>query len=177
MPEGGRTALDGAVDPDDLRPVFATRVRRTVQRLETTDHAGRPSLIEAALDVGGIEANGASLPIAEVELELLEGSPEALYALALELDALAPLRLETRSKSARGYALAAGRRPPGTKPSRRRSRRTRRSTGPFRPSCATACSTGAPTRPPPSTAAIPKACTRCGSRSAACARRSRCSAV
>ena len=29
-------------------------------------------------------------------------------ALALELDALAPLRLETRSKSARGYALAAG---------------------------------------------------------------------
>src|SRR5919106_1261620 len=54
------------------------------------------------------EANGASMPIAEVELELLEGSPEALYALALELDALAPLRLETRSKSARGYALAAG---------------------------------------------------------------------
>jgi CHAD domain-containing protein len=48
------------------------------------------------------------MPIAEVELELLEGSPEALYALALELDALTPLRLETRSKSARGYALAAG---------------------------------------------------------------------
>jgi inorganic triphosphatase YgiF len=108
MPAGGRAALDGAVDPDDLRPVFATRVRRTVQRVETTDHAGRSSLIEAALDFGGIEANGAKLPIAEVELELLDGSPEALYALALELDALAPLRLETRSKSARGYALAAG---------------------------------------------------------------------
>jgi triphosphatase len=108
MPEGGRAALDGAIDPDDLRPVFATHVRRTVQRVETTDHAGRSSLIEAALDFGGIEANGAKLPIAEVELELLEGSPEALYALALELDALAPLRLETRSKSARGYALAAG---------------------------------------------------------------------
>jgi inorganic triphosphatase YgiF len=108
MPEGGRAALDGAVDPDDLRPVFATRVRRTMQRVATTDHAGRPSLIEAALDFGGIEANGAKLPIAEIELELLEGSPEALYALALELDALAPLRLETRSKSARGYALAAG---------------------------------------------------------------------
>jgi triphosphatase len=108
MPEGGRAALDGAIDPDDLRPVFATRVQRTVRRVETTDHAGRPSLIEAALDLGGIEANGARLPIAEVELELLEGSPEALYALALELEGLAPLRLETRSKSARGYALAAG---------------------------------------------------------------------
>jgi triphosphatase len=107
MPEGGRAVLDGAVDPDDLRPVFATRVRRTVPRVETTDHAGRSSLIEAALDFGGIEANGAKLPIAEVELELLEGSPEALYALALGLNALATLRLETRSKSVRGYALAA----------------------------------------------------------------------
>jgi inorganic triphosphatase YgiF len=108
MPEGGREALDGAIDPGELRPVFATRVQRTVRRIEATDHAGRSSVIEAALDFGGIEANGASLPIAEVELELLEGSPEALYTLALELDALVPLRLETRSKSARGYALAAG---------------------------------------------------------------------
>ncbi len=108
MPEGGRAALDGAIDPAELRPVFATRVQRTVQRVETTDEDGASSLIEAALDFGGIEANGAKLPIAEVELELLEGSPQALYALALELDALVPLRLETRSKSARGYALAAG---------------------------------------------------------------------
>jgi inorganic triphosphatase YgiF len=108
MPEGGREALDGAIDPGELKPVFATRVQRTVRRIEATDSAGRSSVIEAALDFGGIEANGAKLPIAEVELELLEGSPEALYALALELDALVPLRLETRSKSARGYALAAG---------------------------------------------------------------------
>jgi inorganic triphosphatase YgiF len=107
MPEGGRAALDGAVDTGELRPLFATHVRRTVRRIETTDQAGGSSVIEAALDLGAIEANGATLPIAEVELELLEGSPEALYALALELNALAPLRLETRSKSARGYALAA----------------------------------------------------------------------
>ena len=108
MPEGGKAALDGAIDAGELRPVFATRVQRTVRRIETSDAAGGSSVIEAALDLGSIEANGASMPIAEVELELLEGSPEALYALALELDALAPLRLETRSKSARGYALAAG---------------------------------------------------------------------
>ena len=108
MPEGGRAALDGAVDTGELQPLFATRVQRSVRRIETTDQAGGSSVIEAALDLGSIEANGASLPIAEVELELLEGSPEALYALALELDALTPLRLEARSKSARGYALAAG---------------------------------------------------------------------
>jgi triphosphatase len=108
MPEGGKAALDGALDEGELRPLFATHVQRTVRRIETADQAGGASVIEAALDLGSIEANGASLPIAEVELELLEGSPEALYALALELDALGPLRLETRSKSARGYALAAG---------------------------------------------------------------------
>ena len=108
MPEGGRAALDGAVDTGELRPLFATRVRRTVRRIETTDQAGGSSVIEAALDLGSIEASGATLPLAEVELELLDGSPAALYALALELDALAPLHLETRSKSARGYALAAG---------------------------------------------------------------------
>jgi triphosphatase len=107
MPEGGRAALDGAIDTAELRPLFATRVQRTVRRIATIDQGGGSSVIEAALDLGSIEANGASLPIAEVELELLEGSPEALYALALELDALATLRLETRSKSARGYALAA----------------------------------------------------------------------
>ena len=114
--------------------MFATRVRRTVQRVETTDHAGRPSLIEAALDFGGIEANGAKLPIAEVELELLEGSPEALYALALELDALAPLRLETRSQV--GARLRARRRRAARLAqggAARRSRRTQRSTRPFRP--------------------------------------------
>ena len=49
-----------------------------------------------------------ALPIAEVELELLDGSPAALYALALELDALAPLHARDPPKSARGYALAAG---------------------------------------------------------------------
>jgi inorganic triphosphatase YgiF len=83
-------------------------VRRQVRRLEAATCNGRPSLVEAALDLGTIESNGASLPIAEIELELLGGSPDALYALALELDALAPLHVETRSKSARGYALAAG---------------------------------------------------------------------
>ena len=104
-----RAALEGLVDPDELRPaVRDARAAAGSPASETTDQAGRSSLIEAALDLGAIEANGATLPIAEIELELLEGSPEALYALALELDALAPLQLETRSKSARGYALAAG---------------------------------------------------------------------
>ena len=108
MPPGATAVLDGLVRSDELKAVFTTQVRRLVRRLEAADRNGRSSLVEAALDLGTIESNGACLPIAELELELLEGSPDALYALALELDALAPLHVETRSKSARGYALAAG---------------------------------------------------------------------
>jgi triphosphatase len=66
--------------------------------------------IEAAVDRGWIYAAGrdAGEPISEVELELKEGEPTALYDLALELLAVAPLRLSTHSKAARGYRLVAG---------------------------------------------------------------------
>lgn len=108
MPEGAAALLGELVSRDELRSMFTTRVQRSVRRIKSTDRNGGSSLVEAALDLGTIECNGASLPIAELELELLEGSPEALYDLALDLDALAPLHVETRSKSARGYALASG---------------------------------------------------------------------
>ena len=108
MPAGAAAVLDGLVKPNELKSVFTTRVQRLVRRINATDDHGHASLVEAALDLGTIESNGSSLPIAEVELELLEGSPAALYAVALELDAFAPLHVETRSKSARGYALAMG---------------------------------------------------------------------
>ncbi|MGH6899473.1 MAG: inorganic triphosphatase, partial [Geminicoccaceae bacterium] len=108
MPPGATAVLNGVARSDELKAVFTTHVRRLVRLLAATDRHGRPSLVEAALDLGTIECNGGCLPIAELELELLDGSPDALYALALELDALAPLHVETRSKSARGYALATG---------------------------------------------------------------------
>ena len=104
------------------------------------------------------------MPIAEIELELLEGSPDALYNLALELDKLAPLRIETRSKSALGYALASGQAPAWHKASGARPRPAHHGRGgACARSCAAACSTGAPTRRPPSTAAIPKASISCAS--------------
>jgi inorganic triphosphatase YgiF len=99
------------VTPEELETQFTTRVRRRVRRVRLVDQKGRESLIEAALDSGTIECQGGCMPIAEIELELLEGSPDALYSLALELDKLAPLRIETRSKSALGYALASGQAP------------------------------------------------------------------
>ena len=108
LPAEASEVLDGLVEPGELRSLFTTRVRRRTRRLSGGVNGGPPSLIEAALDLGAIEADGRSQPIAEIELELIDGPAKALYDLALELDALAPLQLETRSKSVRGYTLAGG---------------------------------------------------------------------
>ena len=105
-----RAAL-GLILPGELRPVFTTRVHREVLKVNGTDSLGRLKVIEAAFDRGVIEAAGAVQPLSEIELELVEGTPRALYDLALALQDIAPTQLETRSKSARGYALATGRRP------------------------------------------------------------------
>jgi triphosphatase len=104
-------AVLGLLLPGELRPVFVTRVRREVTRLNGTDSLGRLKVIEAAFDRGEIEAAGAREPLSEIELELVEGPPAALFDLALALQDIAPTRIETRSKSVRGYALATGRRP------------------------------------------------------------------
>ncbi|HEX5079778.1 MAG TPA: CYTH and CHAD domain-containing protein [Geminicoccaceae bacterium] len=111
LPVGALEILQGLVSREELETQFTTRVRRRVRRIRLIDQKGRESLIEAALDSGTIETRGERMPIAEIELELLEGSPDALYSLALELEKLAPLRIETRSKSALGYALASGQAP------------------------------------------------------------------
>ena len=111
MPAGAMAVLEHLVSTGELERLFTTRVQRQVRRLRAVDQNGRQSLVEAALDLGAIETARGSQPIAEVELELLDGAPEVLYDLALELDALSPLRVETRSKSARGYALATGAKP------------------------------------------------------------------
>lgn len=108
----------GLILPDELQPVFASRIRRTTKLL--SDKAGNDAAneIEIAFDDGVVESNGHSVPVAEVELELVRGSPEALYKLALELHELTPLKVEMRSKSARGYALAMGEKPGWSKAKR-----------------------------------------------------------
>lgn len=105
-----RAAL-GLILPGELRQVFTTRVHREIQEVNGTDSLGRVKVIEAAFDRGQIEAADAVQPLSEIELELIEGSPRALFELALSLQDIAPTQLETRSKSARGYALATHRKP------------------------------------------------------------------
>src|ERR1700722_12327022 len=101
-----RRRLPRSLGRDELRALFTTEMRRAVIMLEP-----RPStLIEAALDDGEIRTSDGSAaePISELELELKSGDPAVLFDVALRLLEIAPLRLEMRSKSERGYRLVDG---------------------------------------------------------------------
>ena len=107
LPKRARERMPKAAFDTDLEQTFATRVKRRSRKISIGD-VGR---IEAALDLGEIDTAAGGLPIAEIELELLEGQPVALYELALELQEVGPLRLETRSKSTRAFDQLAERPP------------------------------------------------------------------
>jgi triphosphatase len=86
-----------------LSPAFYVGVHRR-QRLVRRGVAE----IEIALDHGEVRATGGKSPISEVELELKAGPTEALFDLARELLAAAPLYLSFETKSSVGQALTAG---------------------------------------------------------------------
>jgi triphosphatase len=117
-----------------LQPLFETRVWRQVWALEFPDggqielaldrgsiHQAKTNRLSMAGLRGGASAranpnehlepnvhSGAGAVISEVELELKHGDSALLYAFAGELLKSVPLRLGSRSKSSRGYALCSG---------------------------------------------------------------------
>lgn len=112
--EGTRPNLAAVADPDlrkeldgaagELAPVFTAQIRRTTRTIERGDEAS----VELAIDRGEVVTPRGTEPVCEIELELKQGKASALYDLALALNEIAPVHLETRSKSDRGYALLAG---------------------------------------------------------------------
>lgn len=107
------TGLAPLADPDTmaaLTPVFATDIRRTLYDLR-----GDGWWVEMAVDSGEVRAGERAEPICEVELELKNGRPEHLFALARQMATALPLRLLVRSKSDRGHDLAAQRAPGAVK--------------------------------------------------------------
>ncbi len=101
-----------ALDPDgSLWPAlglcFETRCLRTLWRVRP--RAG--VLIEVALDVGQVRAGPRREPLVELELELLQGPPEALFELAHALGQTVALLPSPVSKAERGYRLASGQLP------------------------------------------------------------------
>jgi inorganic triphosphatase YgiF len=98
-----RTPAAAMLDGETLAPVFTTRVERVVRLVQVGE-----AVIEAALDRGELSADGRRAPVCELELELQEGRPEALFDLARQLAKRVPLRLSLISKAERGYGLAVG---------------------------------------------------------------------
>jgi triphosphatase len=99
-PQSGPRLME-VVSPDELHPLFKTIVRRTKFELEPR----ASTRVEVALDEGEIRSAGDDSfePICEIELELKSGDPTAVYDLGLRLLDAASLRIEIRSKAARGY--------------------------------------------------------------------------
>ncbi len=71
--------------------------------------------MEVAFDEGSIAVGDRSEALSELELEVKAGDKRVLYDLGLELLEIAPLKIGTRSKAERGYDLAFGVAPRGTK--------------------------------------------------------------
>lgn len=106
----GLKQLDDEVVLGALAPVFATHVRRSI-----LDLAGEDWQVEAAIDVGDVQAGDRTEPICELELELKGGQPRHLFTLARRVAEAVPVRLLALSKSDRGYDLAADRPPAAMK--------------------------------------------------------------
>ncbi|GAB4206258.1 MAG: hypothetical protein Fur0019_09230 [Tibeticola sp.] len=106
-----------------LQPVFRTAFTRLRWQL-----AFDGARVEVALDHGAIVCDGPQgrvrEPLLELELEVLDGPDDALFALALELAEALPLWPLAASKAERGYALflrAQGSKPPSATPQPRAS--------------------------------------------------------
>lgn len=98
MPDGPWRAL---LRDATLAPLFTTDFERTAWQLRSANG----DRVELALDLGEVAHGGRRTPIAEIELELLEGDPACLAELAQALGRDVALRPSDISKAQRGYAL------------------------------------------------------------------------
>ncbi|WP_337188295.1 CHAD domain-containing protein [Phenylobacterium sp.] len=94
------TPAAAAIAGAPLAPAFTVEVERRIH-VWSSDAAQ----IEVSLDTGAVVAGERRDPIAELELELLAGPPQALFDLARQLMDVAPLILAFESKAERGYRL------------------------------------------------------------------------
>jgi len=88
-------------DGGEFTPCFETNFDRTSCTLTFSDG----TKIEIALDLGKIASGENSQPICEVELELIEGSADYIFAIGRYLIKELKLTLSNASKARRGYSL------------------------------------------------------------------------
>ena len=95
------TPVESAIGAEALAAAFTVEVERRVHAWTRGE-----TRIEVSFDTGLIVADGRQEAVAEMELELLAGSPQDLFLLARQLQAKAPITLAFESKAERGYRLA-----------------------------------------------------------------------
>lgn len=91
---------------DELIGLFSTHFERSTFVLSTDDYT-----LELVFDLGEVKREQDSIPICEIELELVHGEATALFDIAQELVLHLPCRLSNVTKAARGYQLLHGRAP------------------------------------------------------------------
>src|SRR5262249_17394270 len=84
-----------------LKPLFETRVRRTVYPIGYDNNA----IVTLAVDQGTIDTGMRSIPLCEIELELERGTATQLFEVARELTEALSARMALKSKSERGYEI------------------------------------------------------------------------
>ncbi len=87
---------------DRLMPCFVTQFERTTWLVRRPDG----SVVEVALDIGQIEADGRQAPICELELELKAGQSAALFDIARVIALVMAVLPANQSKAQRGFLLA-----------------------------------------------------------------------
>lgn len=106
--------------PEKLRSHLAAQSLEAVFSADIHRHARIVDLpsgtVEIAFDQGVLTAGDRSLPVSEIELELKAGSASTIYEIALRLAEHGSVKPSIRSKSARGFDLAAGTPPPVRRP-------------------------------------------------------------
>ena len=110
IPEKLRSRLDAR----PLEAVFTADVHRHARMIDLPS-----GTVEIAFDRGVLTASDRS-PVSEIELELRSGSASTIFEVALRLAEHGAVKPSIRSKSARGFDLAAG-----TPPAARRPRKLR----------------------------------------------------
>lgn len=103
--------LRAELERHPLEAVFSTDIRRHQRIVDLPS-----GTVEIAFDQGHLKSGDRSMPVSEIELELKSGSPSAIYELALRLAEHGPARPSIRSKSSRGFDLAADSPPAAKRP-------------------------------------------------------------
>ncbi|OAF06224.1 hypothetical protein AYJ54_20345 [Bradyrhizobium centrolobii] len=103
------------LETQPLEAVFTADIRRHARIVDLPS-----GTVEVAFDQGVLKAGDRSMPVSEIELELKSGSAGTIYEIALRLAEHGSLKPSIRTKSARGFDLAAD-----TPPSARRPRKLR----------------------------------------------------